>query len=65
MTQKYYVDNLLPVYVNAIQEARMRPGGELKPWLFQEEKRSSTAIFGEELDRHIMSSSSIARSESN
>lgn len=37
MTQKYYVDNLLPVYVNAIQEARMRPGGELKPWLFQED----------------------------
>jgi len=34
MTQKYYTDRLLPVYIDAIQKARMRDPG---PWLFQED----------------------------
>ncbi len=41
MTQKYYTDNLLPAYVNALQEARMQPNGELKPWVFQEDRDPS------------------------
>ena len=36
MTQKYYVERLLPTYVEAIQKARMDPNGELKPWVLQE-----------------------------
>jgi hypothetical protein len=37
MTQKYYIDRLLPVYVNALQQARFQPNGELKPWVLQED----------------------------
>lgn len=37
MTQKYYTDRLLPIYVKAIQQARTQPNGELKPWIFQED----------------------------
>src|SRR2546423_284514 len=37
MTQKYYVNCLLPVYVNALQQACLQPNGELKPWVFQED----------------------------
>jgi hypothetical protein len=37
MTQKYYTNNLLPVYIDSIQQARMRPNGDLKPWTFQED----------------------------
>jgi hypothetical protein len=34
MTQKYYTDTLLPVYVDALQYARMQPNRELKNWIF-------------------------------
>jgi hypothetical protein len=34
MTQKYYTERLLPVYIDAIQKARLRDPG---PWLFQED----------------------------
>lgn len=37
MTQKYYVDRLLPVYVDALQKARFQPNKELKNWIFQED----------------------------
>jgi DDE superfamily endonuclease len=37
MTQKYYTDKLLPVYVDAIHKARSQPGGELKNWILQED----------------------------
>ncbi|KIM96032.1 hypothetical protein OIDMADRAFT_20936 [Oidiodendron maius Zn] len=37
MTQKYYHDKLLPVYVNAIHKARSQPGGEFKNWILQED----------------------------
>lgn len=37
MTQKYYTERLLPVYVQAIHNARLRHDGELKPWIFQED----------------------------
>ena len=39
MTQKYYIETLLLVYVEALYQARLiRPNRELKPWLFQEER---------------------------
>lgn len=34
MTQKYYTERLLPVYIEAIQKARLHNAG---PWLFQED----------------------------
>lgn len=34
MTQKYYAERLLPVYIEAIHKARLRDAG---PWLFQED----------------------------
>jgi hypothetical protein len=34
MTQKYYTERLLPVYIEAIQKARLNNAG---PWLFQED----------------------------
>ena len=34
ITQKYYTERLLPVYINAIQKACMQDYG---PWLFQED----------------------------
>jgi hypothetical protein len=34
MTQKYYTERLLPVYIDAIQKAQLREAG---PWLFQED----------------------------
>ena len=37
MTQKYYTETLLSVYVQALFEARMQSNGELKLWLFQED----------------------------
>jgi hypothetical protein len=38
MTQKYYTETLLPVYTEALHQARLIwPNGELKPWLFQED----------------------------
>jgi hypothetical protein len=37
MTQKYYTETLLPVYVKALHQAHLQPNGELKPWLFQED----------------------------
>jgi hypothetical protein len=37
MTQKYYAGRLIPVYVDALQKARMQPNGELKNWIFQED----------------------------
>lgn len=37
ITQKYYHDKLLPVYVNAIHKARFQPGGEFKNWILQED----------------------------
>jgi hypothetical protein len=35
MTQIYYVDRLLPVYVSAIQHARLQVSS--KPWVLQED----------------------------
>jgi hypothetical protein len=56
MTQKYYVDRLLPTYVNALHQALLQPNGELKPWVLQEDgdpshgkkkrERPCTSIFG-------------------
>jgi hypothetical protein len=40
MTEKYYYNNLLPVYIKAIQEARFRENGELKLWILQEDNDS-------------------------
>ncbi|RDL42414.1 uncharacterized protein BP5553_02393 [Venustampulla echinocandica] len=38
MTQKYYTETLLPVHAKALHQARLvRPNGELKRWLFQED----------------------------
>jgi hypothetical protein len=34
MTQKYYTDRLLPVYINALQKARLQDAG---PWRLQED----------------------------
>jgi hypothetical protein len=34
MTQKYYTERLLPVYIEFIQKACLRDAG---PWLFQED----------------------------
>jgi len=34
MTQKYYTERLLPVYINAIQKARLH---DSNPWHFQED----------------------------
>ncbi len=41
MTQKYYTERLLPVYITAIQKARMQDHG---PWLFQEDGDPSHGI---------------------
>jgi hypothetical protein len=41
MTQKYYTERLLPIYVNTIQKARIRDAG---PWLFQEDGDPSYGI---------------------
>jgi hypothetical protein len=41
ITQKYYTERLLPVYINAIQKARMQDHG---PWLFQEDGDPSHGI---------------------
>ncbi len=41
MTQKYYVDNLLPVYVQAIESMRLI---DEKPWLLQEDGDPSHGI---------------------
>jgi hypothetical protein len=41
MTQKYYTDRLLPVYVNTIQKARIR---DSRPWLLQEDRDPSYSI---------------------
>ena len=38
MTQKYYSERLLPVYIKAIQKAHLR---DPKPWLFQEDNDPS------------------------
>ena len=38
MTQKYYVERLLPVYVSAIQAARLR---DPQPWILQEDNDQS------------------------
>lgn len=38
MTQKYYVERLLPVYATAIQEARLRDN---RPWILQEDNDHS------------------------
>ncbi len=38
MTQKYYVERLLPGYVSAIQQARLR---DPRPWVLQEDNDSS------------------------
>ena len=41
MTQKYYCDRLLPVFINAIHKARATPKGEDKPWVLQEDNDPS------------------------
>jgi hypothetical protein len=50
MTQKYYTDRLLPVYIDTIQKARMRDPG---PWLFQEDGDPSHGIRKEGLARRL------------
>jgi hypothetical protein len=41
MTQKYYTEHLLPIYINTIHKAQLRDAG---PWLFQEDKDLSHGI---------------------
>lgn len=41
MTQKYYTERLLPIYIEAIQNARLQDAG---PWLFQEDGDPSHGI---------------------
>ena len=41
MTEKYYCKNLLPVYIKAIQEARIHGNNELANWILQEDNDSS------------------------
>jgi DDE superfamily endonuclease len=41
MTQKYYTERLLPIYINAIQKARLQNPG---PWLLQEDRDPSHSI---------------------
>ena len=41
MTQKYYVDRLLPVYVQAIEDLRAQSGGN---WILQEDNDPSHGI---------------------
>jgi hypothetical protein len=38
MTQKYYIERLLLVYINAVQKARLR---DAKPWILQEDNDPS------------------------
>jgi hypothetical protein len=41
MTQKYYTERLLPIYIDAICKAQLRDNG---PWLFQEDGDPSHGI---------------------
>jgi hypothetical protein len=56
ITQKYYVDRLLPVYVNALHQARLQPNGELKPWIFQEDGDPSHGKKKKGLSHHYLES---------
>ena len=38
MTQKYYIERLLPVYIDTIQKARLQDAQE---WMFQEDNDPS------------------------
>jgi hypothetical protein len=38
MTQKYYTERILPVYINAIHKARLQ---HANPWIFQEDNDPS------------------------
>ena len=37
MTQKYYVDHILPIYVDIIHQQRLRSGAEPDRWILQED----------------------------
>jgi len=50
MTQKYYTERLLPVYIEAIHKARLRDAG---PWLFQEDGDPSHGMRKEGLAREL------------
>jgi hypothetical protein len=50
MTQKYYTERLLPVYIEAIHKARLRDAG---PWLFQEDRDPSHSIKKEGLAQKL------------
>jgi hypothetical protein len=39
MTQKYYTETLLPLYINAVQKAHLRDS--FKPWILQEDNDPS------------------------
>lgn len=41
MTQKYYTERLLPVYIKAIHEAQIQDLGYPSPWIFQEDNDPS------------------------
>jgi hypothetical protein len=41
MSQKYYCERLLPVYIEAIQKARSQDEGFPNPWVFQEDNNPS------------------------
>ena len=50
MTQKYYTERLLPIYIEAIHKARLRDAG---PWLFQEDGDPSHGIRKDGLARKL------------
>ena len=50
ITQKYYTERLLPVYIHAIQEARMC---DLKLWVFQEDNDPSYGTRKPGLAHHL------------
>jgi hypothetical protein len=41
MTQKYYTERLLPVYINAIHAARLRDSSWPSNWILQEDNDGS------------------------
>ena len=41
MTQKYYTEHILPIYINAIHQACIQDDGWLQPWALQEDNDPS------------------------
>ena len=56
MTQKYYTERLLPIYIKAIQQARDQEPG---PWVLQEDGDPSHGIRKEGLARKLKDLNSI------